>query len=93
ELTAPEMNLELQLQEVRLSRNSSLVGKDLVSSRIREISGAIILAVKKMTGEMIFNPSPSYVLEAGDILIALGEREKLSRLEELAAGPKTTPSR
>ncbi len=93
ELTAPEMNLELQLQEVRLSRNSSLVGKDLVSSRIREISGAIILAVKKMTGEMIFNPSPSYVLEAGDILIALGEREKLSRLEELAAGPRTTPSR
>jgi len=85
ELTSPEANLDLQLEEVRLSRTSPLVGKDLVSSRIREVSGAIILAVKKATGEMVFNPAPNYVLEAGDTLIALGRREGLARLEEMAS--------
>ncbi len=84
ELTTPEINLELQLEEVRLSPRSRLVGKDLVTSRIREVSGAIILAVKKLSGEMVFNPPPHYVLEAGDILIALGERKELARLEDLA---------
>ncbi len=85
ELTTPEVNLELQLEEVRLSKTSPLVGKDLISSRIREISGAIVLAVKKASGEMVFNPSPGYVLEAGDTLIALGERQGLARLEDLAS--------
>ncbi len=85
ELTTPEVNLELQLEEVRLSKTSPLVGKDLISSRIREVSGAIVLAVKKASGEMVFNPSPGYVLEAGDTLIALGERAGLARLEELAS--------
>ncbi|MBX6422458.1 TrkA family potassium uptake protein [Thermosulfurimonas sp. F29] len=88
ELTSPEANLDLQLEEMRLSRTSPLVGKDLVSSRIREISGAIILAVKKATGEMVFNPAPTYVLEPGDTLIALGRREGLSRLEKLASGER-----
>ena len=84
ELTTPEVNLELQLEEVRLTPKSSLVGKNLINSRIREVSGAIILAVKKASGEMVFNPPPQYVMEAGDILIALGEKEGLTRLEELA---------
>jgi len=88
ELATPEINLELQLEEVRLHSKSPLIGKDLVSSRIREISGAIILAVKKLSGEMVFNPPPNYVLEAGDILIALGERKGLNRLEEVASGKK-----
>ncbi|RUM89166.1 MAG: potassium channel protein [Thermodesulfatator sp.] len=85
ELTTAEVNLELQLEEVRLQPHSPLVGQDLISSRIREISGAIVLAVKKLGGEMVFNPPPSYRLEAGDVLIVLGERKGLSRLEELAS--------
>ncbi len=88
ELTTPERDLELQLEEVRLSPKSSLVGKDLVSGRIREVSGAIILAVKKLSGEMVFNPPPTYTLEAGDVLVVLGERKGLSRLEEIASGEK-----
>ena len=88
ELTSPVMNMELQIEEVRLCPDSPLVGKDLVASRIREVSGAIILAVKKFSGDMVFNPPPQYVLEAGDVLIALGERKDLVRLEKLAAGKK-----
>ena len=76
---------KLKYLQIKISPYSSLVGKDLISSRIKEISGAIILAVKKLSDDMIFNPSPQYVFEPGDILIALGERKGLARLEELAA--------
>ncbi len=88
ELATPEENVELQLEEVRISDRSELVGKTLLESGIRQFSGAIILAIKKVTGEMIFNPPPNYVFEAGDMVVALGDRKGLARLEEVAAGHK-----
>ncbi len=88
ELATPEANLELQLEEVRIRAQSDLVGKKLIESGIRQFSGAIILAVRKVTGEMVFNPPPEYVLEAGDTLVALGDRKGLSRLEDVAAGKR-----
>ena len=44
----------------------------------------IIVAVKKRSGHMEFNPSASSVLCEGDKLIAIGERGQLGRLEEMA---------
>jgi K+/H+ antiporter YhaU regulatory subunit KhtT len=35
---------------------------------------------------MAFNPAPQAVLDAGDLLIALGHRQQLDRLEEMARG-------
>ncbi len=88
ELATPEENLELQLEEVRVRPDSELVGKTLLESGIRQFSGAIILAIKKVTGEMIFNPPPDYVFEADDTVVALGDRRGLARLEEVASGKK-----
>ena len=88
ELATPEANLELQLEEVRIYAQSDLVGKKLIESGIRQFSGAIILAVRKVTGEMVFNPPPDYVLEPGDTLVALGDRKGLPRLEEVASGKR-----
>ena len=88
ELATPEENVELQLEEVRISDRSDLVGKTLLESGIRQFSGAIILAIKKVTGEMVFNPPPDYIFEAGDMVVALGDRKGLARLEEVASGQK-----
>ena len=35
---------------------------------------------------MAFNPAPEAVLEAGDLLITLGHRQQLDRLERMAGG-------
>jgi len=88
ELATPEQNVELQLEEVRVRAKSDLVGKTLMESGIRQFSGAIILAIKKVTGEMIFNPPPDYVFEEDDTVVALGDREGLAKLEEVAAGKR-----
>jgi K+/H+ antiporter YhaU regulatory subunit KhtT len=44
--------------------------------------GVIILAVQHKSGVMQFNPAADLRLEAGDVLIAMGERPKLKRLEQ-----------
>jgi voltage-gated potassium channel len=45
----------------------------------------MVIAVKKQAGEMLFNPEPDVVIEAGDTLVVLGRREQLVQLEALAA--------
>lgn len=73
-------HLGLIMEEASLSTNSSLVGKSLIDSYLRRDYGVIIVAIKKTSGEMIFNPMPSETLEAGDVIVAIGKKEDLKRM-------------
>ncbi len=41
-----------------------------------------MLAIQHTNGGMQFNPSADLQIESGDVLIAMGERVKLKRLEQ-----------
>ncbi len=86
ELATRAGHLELQIEEVEVRAGSPLVGRSLKASPIRSELGIIIVAIKKPGGKMAFNPSPDTELEAGDLLITLGHRQQLDRLEGMAAG-------
>ena len=86
ELATRTGHLELQIEEVEVGAGSSLVGRSIKASPIRSELGIIIVAVKKPAGRMAFNPSPDTAIEAGDLLITLGHRQQLDRLEEMAGG-------
>jgi voltage-gated potassium channel len=86
ELATRTGHLELQIEEVEVGARSSLVGRSIKASPIRSELGIIIVAVKKPAGKMAFNPSPDTAIEAGDLLITLGHRQQLDRLEEMAGG-------
>lgn len=77
-------NIELQMEEIPVSPASRLVGKDLIQSGIRKELGLIIVGIKK--GEkMLFNPDAKTIIEAGHVLIALGEYPEIKKLELIAA--------
>jgi voltage-gated potassium channel len=86
ELATRTGHLELQIEEIGVGAASSLVGQPIKASPIRSELGIIIVAIKKPGAKMAFNPSPDTALEAGDLLITLGHRQQLDRLEEMAAG-------
>ena len=77
EITTKRQSLELRMEEVDVGEGSPLSGKALEESEIRHKYGLIIVAVKKESGRMTYNPSASYVIEKGDKLIALGEDKNL----------------
>lgn len=79
-------HLDLQIEETRLASWSSLVGRTLQEGMLREKFGVIIVAIKKTSGQMVYNPPGSAVLEGGDIIIALGKRQQLDELDKIAAG-------
>lgn len=78
-------NIDLQMEEVGISEGSSLVGKSLDECGIGRELGIIIVAIKKPSGEMRFNPTFRSTIKTGDTLIALGESSKLKTLEEMAS--------
>jgi voltage-gated potassium channel len=81
-------HLDLQLEEVVVGGESNYCGMPLVDTGIRRDLDLIIIAIKKKTGEMVFNPGPQTVIECQDTLITLGERKNL----ELLAREVGTPS-
>jgi voltage-gated potassium channel len=79
-------NIELRLEEVDIREGSQLVGLSLDECGIGRDLGIIIVAVKRSSGEMKFNPTSRTSIKVGDTLIAIGEAGKLDKLEEMAAG-------
>lgn len=85
EITTRRQSLELRMEEVSVCEGSKFVGKSLEESEIRQQYGLIIIAVKKDTGQMIFNPMANYVISTCDKVIALGEDKDVSRFAKACA--------
>jgi voltage-gated potassium channel len=82
----PEVLSDLEIEEVKVSEASSLVGKTIEQSQIKPKLNVLILAIRRKTGEMLFNPGPSTLIQDGDILIVFGERRNLDLLSDVAGG-------
>lgn len=86
ELTVHNRKIGLEMGEVPVSEKSTLNGVTLIDSGIRQKMDVIIVAIKKSEGEMSFNPSSQTKIEAGDILIALGKSEDITKLATILSG-------
>jgi voltage-gated potassium channel len=74
-------DLDLAIEQLRVSPGSFLSSKTLEQVHLGRTFGVIVLAVRRRNGTMEFNPQADVRLEAGDVLIAMGERPKLKQLE------------
>lgn len=78
-----DKHLGLVMEEARIRSDSSLVGKTLVESELRKDFGVIIVAIRKSSGEMRFNPTSGEKLDAGDIIVVLGKKEDLAKMNRI----------
>lgn len=81
ELATQSESLGLQMEEVLVPSDSPLIGANLKDSGIRSDLDIIIVAIKKRSGHMEFNPSATTVIGEGDRMIAIGETTQLQKLE------------
>ena len=74
---------DIHMEEMSVSPSSRLINLMLKDSGIRQNYNLIIIAIKKLDGDMLFNPSFESIIKAGDTLIAVGETANLQKLEKL----------
>jgi voltage-gated potassium channel len=73
--------LDLVIEQLRVSPGSILSSKTMEEVQLGRTYGVIVLAVRRQSGVMQFNPQADVRLEDGDVLIAMGERKRLKQLE------------
>jgi voltage-gated potassium channel len=87
DLVSDRETLSLVMEEITVSSGSFLIDRPLQDAAVRANYGVIIVAIKKPSGEMIFDPVASVVLAENDILIAIGEDEGLKKLSRECRQP------
>ena len=71
------------VEQVRVTPAADVTAKTFGELLELRRSGVIVLAIRKEGGPTTFNPPPEFAISAGDVLIVMGERANLQRLEKI----------
>jgi len=89
DLTTKSIGLNVLIEQVPVAQGSEFASMSLKQMQIRRDIGVIVLAIRRSSGEMIFNPPAEEVMQGGDCLVAMGEPESLRKLESRLAEGKS----
>lgn len=76
------MQIGLQLGDLTVPPNSSLIGKPLSEIEVRAWQSVLVVAVRRADGHVVVNPAQDLKLEAGDTVVVLGHKEDMPQLSE-----------
>lgn len=85
-VVAFDQDTDLSIEEIQVKAGSSLVGTTLKVCPLRKELGIMVVGIKKMGKDVFLDPSPETEIDAGDILIVIGKRKSLEKMEELTGG-------
>jgi voltage-gated potassium channel len=88
DIVARDKKVDLNIEELLITDNSPLVHTALADSPIRKGLNIIVVTVNRSDGSFVYNPTSTTVLEAGDRVIALGEKANLKKLGQLCMGAR-----
>jgi voltage-gated potassium channel len=71
------------MEEVRINDFSPVVNQTLREAHLRSRTGALILAMRRGTGELITGPTADTAILSGDILICMGTADQLRSLNQI----------
>ncbi len=84
QLATSSENLELAMEQISIAGSSSLAGRSILESSLRQRFGVIVVGIQRRSGRMEFNPPADATMQEGDQLVVLGEPGNLRALETAA---------
>ncbi len=78
--------LALFIEEFVVKKDSRIVNSTLKQCDIRRTANVIVVAIKKPGEDIVFNPSPDFQIDTGDILLVLGDEKEVSQFENVYLG-------
>lgn len=73
------------IEWAKVTEDAELAGETLAETQVRNRTGASIIAIQRGE-ETLESPTAETLVEAGDTLVALGDRASHEKLERLAGG-------
>ena len=81
ELFAETSALDIELDEFRISDSSSLIGKSLAQSKIKEEFDLLVVGIHGSDGQFRFNPKPHDTIQPGDTLVVMGNVDNVELMK------------
>jgi voltage-gated potassium channel len=81
-----DRDIEFRLEEIPVPEGSPVEGNSIREAHVRDRTGALVLALRDQSGAFTTNPPPETVIRAGQVMIAIGTRGDLQKLEHLVTG-------
>lgn len=78
---ASAMGMNVGIEQIEIKPGSSLAGKSLRDLQVRRELGVIVLAIRRASGAMDFNPPAEAVIQTKDHLIVMGAADAVRKLE------------
>ncbi|UCC40973.1 MAG: potassium channel protein [Candidatus Aminicenantes bacterium] len=75
--------LALHMEEFIVKKSSQMVNRNLAECDIRRQANVIVVAMKKPGEDIAFNPSSDAMIETGDILLVLGDKEAINKFQNV----------
>jgi voltage-gated potassium channel len=88
-----DRGIEFRLEEIPVPEGSPIEGCSIREAHVRDRTGALVLALRDRRGTFTTNPPPETVVNADQIIIAIGTPGDLEKLQHLVTGatPRVTP--
>lgn len=80
ELWTQHKPLQLNVEELVVHERATLAGATIAGAGIRANYGAIVVAIRRRDGSVVFNPDPNEAIQPGDTLVATGQDDGLAKL-------------
>jgi voltage-gated potassium channel len=77
---------DIGMEQVRVEDSCAFCNHTIEDLQIRRDTGVIVLAIRRSSGQMVFNPPADSKLSGGDYLIVMGEPNGLHQLEQMLMG-------
>ena len=84
--TTGAMGLNVGIEQVLVGHDSPFASRSIRDLQLRRQLGVIVLAIRRATSEMLFNPPADALINGGDYLVVMGGPEELAKLEKFLAG-------
>ncbi|PIZ53462.1 potassium channel protein, partial [Candidatus Woesearchaeota archaeon CG_4_10_14_0_2_um_filter_57_5] len=81
---------ELEMEEIPVEEGAPAATKTIADTRIRDVTGSIVIGIVKKDGRMRTNPSGAERLDIGDKIVAIGSEEQLDKLWHMLAKQERT---
>jgi len=76
----------LRFEEIDIPENSPFAGRQLRDVPLRREAQALVVAVRDQSRKFRYNPGPDFIIEAGTVLVVIGEAPRMPALRALIEG-------
>lgn len=83
--TAGGPSPELRFEEIEVTAACGQAGRTIGELRVHDVTGAMIVALRRVDGSFEITPGPDARLAVGEVVIGVGTADEMRRLEELFA--------